>query len=653
MFSKADIRKVTIGVQRNLCDELIHELGKAELIHLSKADFEGVPSDAQMDAELKKEEIKTRGIISLIESILLALDLEKDVFEGSVSRVTYKREIDNDEVYLNSVKKKIEKFQKLHSKISRKIVLALEQISSQEELSSIGIDAGTLKGMKLCSFVFGTVNVDPDEDISHTDDTSIIEQSGRHVIGIALSDKKQEKLEYLQRYGFEDETEKIISNELWASPGDHLLQRIHVLKGRLKRIENYINRMRDKWEKRLRSLYVVYMELETAIHAEKMFLFSRETMFVSGWIDTRNSSRLVDILHKICGESFLLTVSPKREKDAPVVLKNNRLLRPFELLVKNAGLPGNTELDPTPIAAITYVLMFGVMFGDIGQGLVLALTGFFLKFFADRRGHGGTFISNGGFILQACGVSAIIFGFFYGSFFSNEHLIPAIWFHPMEDIGYLFFSVIMMGIVFIVVAILLNIINCLLVRDYGNAFFGTRGLTGLVIYAGSVFMFIRYLKMGISPTGTELIAFIVFPIFIFSMRNVFGFLFFGVKHPFPNGIFEYVVETLVEIIEMFSSFFGNTISFIRAGAFALSHAGLSIAVYTLAGIVSPDITSIGSLAVIVVGNIFIILLEGLICGIQSMRLEYYEIFGKFFKGDGMGFAPFSLKKTKVFNGGAS
>ena len=119
----------------------------------------------------------------------------------------------------------------------------------------------------------------------------------------------------------------------------------------------------------------------------------------------------------------------------------------------------------------------------------------------------------------------------------------------------------------------------------------------------------------------------------------------GHRPMFPHGLFEYIVETIIEIIEMFSSFLGNTISFIRAGAFALSHAGLSIAIYTLAHIITPEGYSVASIAVLVVGNIFIILLEGLVCGIQSMRLEYYEFFGKFFHGEGVEFKPFFFRKT--------
>lgn len=643
MFSKANIRKVTIGVQKSLCDELIYELGKAELIHLSKARFEGVSSDVQMESELKDEERRARGILNSIESLFSALDIKQDSFKGPVSRVTFRRDIDKDEPFVKSIGKKVEQFQRLQSKISRKIDHILEQMASQEELRSIGVDAEMLKGMRLCDYVFGCIDVDENEDISNFDDNSLIKQAGRHVVGITLPDKTKEMIEYLKKYGFEDESEKLLSNGLSALPIDHLFSRIRILKGRLKLVEDFAGRMKEQWEIKLRELHKIYSEFEATIRAEEMFLFSRETLFISGWIDTRNSSRLIDILHKVCGESFLLIISTEREKDAPVILKNNRIFKPFELLVKNAGMPGNAEIDPTPIAAVTYVLMFGVMFGDVGQGVVLALTGLFLRLYSGVKEKVGGGLSNAGIILLSCGCSAIIFGFFYGSFFSNEHLIPALWFHPMENIMTLFFAVIMMGAVFNTVGIVLNIINCLIVRDYGDAFFGTRGIAGLTIYAGSVFLFVRFNEIGMAPSVIELIGFVFFPIFIFSMRNIIGYFFLGNKNPFPHGAFEYFIETLVEIIEMFSSFLGNTISFIRAGAFALSHAGLSIAVYTLAGLVNSDLTSITSLSVIVIGNFFIILLEGLICGIQAMRLEYYEIFGKFFKGDGMGFAPFSLR----------
>jgi V/A-type H+-transporting ATPase subunit I len=128
------------------------------------------------------------------------------------------------------------------------------------------------------------------------------------------------------------------------------------------------------------------------------------------------------------------------------------------------------------------------------------------------------------------------------------------------------------------------------------------------------------------------------------LRGVLGPVLFQAKRPHDIG--EYVTETVMDIVEIALGMFANTISFIRVGAFALAHAGLSIVTYTLAGMADPGLKTPAAIAILVAGNIFIIGFEGLICGIQSMRLEYYEFFSKFYKGDGVVFSPFVLK-TKM------
>jgi V/A-type H+-transporting ATPase subunit I len=149
------------------------------------------------------------------------------------------------------------------------------------------------------------------------------------------------------------------------------------------------------------------------------------------------------------------------------------------------------------------------------------------------------------------------------------------------------------------------------------------------------------LTQGQTPDAWEMSLLIVLPLTIFLLRGFLASLFFKAEK--PADIFEYTVETVVEVAEIALGMLANTVSFIRVGAFALSHAGLSIVTYTLAGIVDPALNSAGAIAVLIFGNIFIICFEGLVCGIQSMRLEYYEFFSKFYKGDGVAFSPFNLK----------
>ena len=205
----------------------------------------------------------------------------------------------------------------------------------------------------------------------------------------------------------------------------------------------------------------------------------------------------------------------------------------------------------------------------------------------------------------------------------------------------LFAVTILMGVVFILAGLCVNIINSILNADYTEALLEKRGLAILILYAAIVLFALNYQRTGQSPAIWEISAFIILPLILFSLRGVLGpVLFQSAK---PHSISEYIIETVMDIVEIALGLFANTISFIRVGAFALSHAGLSIVTYTLAGMADPAMKSAGAIIIIVIGNIFIIGFEGLICGIQSMRLEYYEFFSKFFKGDGVVFSPFTLK----------
>src|SRR5699024_3541153 len=107
------------------------------------------------------------------------------------------------------------------------------------------------------------------------------------------------------------------------------------------------------------------------------------------------------------------------------------------------------------------------------------------------------------------------------------------------------------------------------------------------------------------------------------------------KPPFPEGVGGYLSVELFELFEVVLSFFSNTMSFLRVGGFVLSHAGMMAVVFTL----SEMVGSAASPVVIVVGNLFVMGMEGLIVGIQVLRLEFYELFSRYFDGDGVPFTP--------------
>jgi V/A-type H+-transporting ATPase subunit I len=494
----------------------------------------------------------------------------------------------------------------------------------------MGIDPGAIKKARLVRMAFGEVtDTMPDlvEDFSF-----VLTRTGRYVFGAALPKSAPQMFQLLKEHAFVDKTAAIRGVSLESLKG-----RQAALKHRLDILDRYTDGFRKEIGPALKQLYGSYKGHEEVLKAMRLSASSEKAMFITGWMDARDRQRLEAILRGICGERFI--VSEKRDPNAPIRLLNLRLFRPFELIVKTMGMPANSEIDPTPLAAITFVLVFGLMFGDLGQGLVLAVTGFILKFMAKKKAQEG--LGQAGGILIVCGLSAAFCGILYGSLFSSEHLIPALWIRPSENIMRLFSVTILMGAAIIVVGLCINIINAFINGDYPEALLEKRGMAILMLYSAIVLSIIRYANKHQAPAPWEIGLFIILPLIVFSLRGVLGTILFHASR--PHDMAEYVTETVMEIVEIFLSMFANTVSFIRVGAFALSHAGLSIVTYTLAGMADPALKTPTAVAVLVVGNIFIIGFEGLICAIQSLRLEYYEFFSKFYKGDGIAFSPFVLK----------
>ena len=310
----------------------------------------------------------------------------------------------------------------------------------------------------------------------------------------------------------------------------------------------------------------------------------------------------------------------------PTKLKNNPIFKPFEMFVKMYGLPSYNEIDPTPILAITYILFFGIMFGDVGQSAVFAILGFIL-YKVKKMDLAG--------IVGWVGLSGVVFGFIYGSFFGNEEIIPNL-FHttplrPMEQAIMMLGATIAMGVVIIIFGLILHIINSVKERNIGEALFGHNGLAGLVFYLSILLMVGNMLlKWGIPNIIFTIL--IIISLLAMYLSEPLSDLVAGKKDWMPkNGMF--FVENLFEMFEVVLSFFTNTISFLRIGAFAIVHVGMMMVV----SILTPEGISAGSIIVMVLGNAVVMILEGLIVGIQVLRLEYYEMFSRYFTGRGKEF----------------
>ena len=326
----------------------------------------------------------------------------------------------------------------------------------------------------------------------------------------------------------------------------------------------------------------------------------------------------------------------------PTKLKNPKVFRPFEMYVKMYGLPAYNELDPTMFVALTYAFIFGAMFGDVGQGLVLLLGGLFLY---KKKGM------DLAAIIASAGVFSTFFGFMYGSFFGFEDtLIKHIWLKPKEammtlpvigQMNTVFVVAIVFGMFLILTAMILHIIVCVRNHDAEGTWFDTNGVAGFLFYGFLVASLILVMSGHTLPGAAILVIILGLPLLAMAFKEPLGAWLEKKRAKFDDGIPMYLVQTFFEMFEVLLSFFSNTLSFVRIGAFAVSHAAMMEVVLMLAGFTEGGS---GNWLIIVLGNAFVCAMEGLIVGIQVLRLEYYELFSRFYKGTGHAFRPYEMKK---------
>lgn len=347
--------------------------------------------------------------------------------------------------------------------------------------------------------------------------------------------------------------------------------------------------------------------------------------YLAGWISKQDSK----VLYRELKSKYEVDVTFHEVDDyeikPPTKLKNNSLFKPFELLVKMYGVPNYEEIDPTPFFAITYMLLFGSMFGDVGQGLFFAVAGVLVGKFMNKD-FGG--------LVTRLGISSTIFGFLYGSVFGLETIIKPILFNPYENINTILIMAIALGVILLIMSYSLGVTNFVRTKNYEELYFGEKGIAGFLLYLS--ILGIASTKLFKLSNAVLYIFVIVAAICILAMifkKVLYQKFILKQETNLPSG---YFIESSFSIVETIISIFSGTISFIRVGAFAINHVGLFLAFSTIGNMIG---TKSGSIAMIIIGNIVILGLEGLIVFIQSLRLEYYEMFSKYYIGDGREFIP--------------
>lgn len=354
-----------------------------------------------------------------------------------------------------------------------------------------------------------------------------------------------------------------------------------------------------------------------------------------GWMTSKEAKKLSretdDDVNVVC---IVSDDVDEHRSSPPTKLKNFKFIRPFEMFVKMYGLPDYDEFDPTLFLSITYAIIFGAMFGDLGQGLCLFIGGLILYKLKKMDIAG---------IVCAAGFCSCIFGALFGSFFGFEFESLV---NPLEskmtlpflgEINIVLVAAFIFGSFIIITTMILNIITAIRQRDAGKALLGPNALTGLIFYGSVIGVIFLYMTGNRLPGTALLIIMFAVPLILIFLEEPLKNL-LSKKHPAVNespGIF--AATAFFELFDYLITYLSNALSFLRIGVFAISHAAMMQVVMTLAGAENGGSANI---AVVIIGNIIVLAMEGLVVGIQVLRLEYYEIFGRFYKGTGREFIPY-------------
>ena len=394
-------------------------------------------------------------------------------------------------------------------------------------------------------------------------------------------------------------------------------------------------------EAELREMLIRVRGDKAMAEAMAHFGYRDQVYLIAGYVPTDEVPRLSEAVEAVAGGRISIEESapqsPER-RTIPTLLRNGPLFRPMEMLVSTYGVPGYDEIDPTPLVGVTFALMFGAMFGDLGAGLVLALMGALL---VARVVPSLARLSSPGVILLSCGLFSMLFGTFYGSVFGIEGLVPSLWLRPLDDIPRLLITSVVFGAIILNVGFAAHLATAFRQKSLIEALLDKNGVAGLLLY-WSLGGMVLAPALGYSmPWWLAGVATVL--ALALLMSEPLTHLMLGKRPLIETNVGEYLVQAFFEVFEALVSYLSNTLSYVRLGAFAIAHAGLNMVVFIMADLVAGGaLGPVLRVVVVILGNLVIIGFEGLIVAIQTLRLEYYELFGKFYKGSGVPFKPLTL-----------
>ena len=649
---------------RRVTEELLCE-GVMQFINISEVD--GEKSDDQSDTKSQASLSEISDLRKRIEvflhtgGIIPSAPNETDL----AKRVSVN--IENEKKHLDKIASERESLRERQRTIQQEI-LKLEDIRKQVELYGLGLSDIPLHAKhSFISMQTGQIPVSHvrqlEDDLRDFPSLNIAlgkEKDIAHYLLISMKRDTEQIGKILMKAGW---TQVELPNELQSVKEDvfkELSVKLDKLIDEQKKYETKANDLVKREEKYLRDVWVNLRVNELFDIIQTNFKSSSRTVIFSGWLPVSKKEKLTETIKRATENRCYLEWSEPESKDAvveevPVQFNNPKILAPFQMLVSNFGIPKYGTIDPTPFVMPIYLAMFGLMFADIGQGLVLSLLGI-LGVRSLKNNEQKKSLCDLSWLIIWCGLSSILFGALFGSFFGMG-LFKPFWFDfhgiisghssgnsAIKNVYDILSITLYFGIIVIFLGLLFNWINIIRTGKWMELFFDKGGILGGWIYAGGIYIASYMVGHNYKefPSGIIMFVLVGLPSLLIFIKEPYHYLKHRSGHSDekfnPLMILNFLMQWIVELLEIFSGYLSNTLSFMRVAGLGIAHVCLMISFFTLAEMTS----GIMSVLILILGNILVIGLEGLSAGIQALRLNYYEFFTKFFHGTGKLYTPISL-----------
>lgn len=538
--------------------------------------------------------------------------------------------------------------QKALQREGERLALAARQL---ESLAPLAVDLADLRQLSFLHFAAALV---PEENLgrlrgSLADTPTVIlpaGQEGQRVLVLAIVPRqRQEMLQRVLRSAYAEETG--LPPECTGTPAaalEQIQEQVAALNREMAAVGQARTAVAERYRDELLRLQQRVLTNQTVARAWEMFGSTQETRLLAGWVPAAVEPALAASLRETAQGPIIVQSSgpvpvwaaPQDATDpVPTALQDPPVVRPFEILVTTYGIPNYRELNPTALAGFLFVFMFGAMFGDVGHGVIIAVAGWLLA-----RNRLRIRNPDLGWLLFGSGLSAIVFGLLYGTVFLAEETIPALWFRPLRRPDFAIVLAIAFGIGVVSLALILSSVEAYRIRDRARLVLGSRELAGLWFYWGAI-LSVLALATGRSLPLLAVVVLVLLPLVLMFSREPLQRLWqgAGLREALPGP--QEIIQSAIDVLDTVVRYVSNTISFVRLAAFAIAHVGIGLMFFTLAALAQNEIATA---ALLIVGNIFVLGLEGLVVTIQALRLDYYEFFTKFLQAGGVPFRPFVLPR---------